>query len=426
MFKKRTKQPAQSLYQHNLRLIRWLEIFNSMFFIIPVWVSFELRFITLAQLAMIEGAIALTQLLLELPTGALADLLGRKKTIGMGFLISGIGYFLFTISTSFETFLFSSMFFGVGEALISGAKEALVFDTLKESKKEKTFPKLMSSLQIRFYWGMAISTLIGGLIYQINIYLPGLMTGFAFFVCSIIAFNFREPSIDSEKFTLKNYLLQTKQGVTELFANSRAKKISLFYILLAALSWPMVISMKNISMQAVGLTELQIGFILPIINLLNVYLFRLALNKKIFEDLKFTFIILAVTTTAGWLVLALSFNIVTVLSMILLLSFISSCRWNVIGKLTNLCYSSKNRATAISTLSMAISISYTIVMFCFGLFSNYSQEPLTWIFILLFVLAAFALIPLAINLRKNINLGKINFEPAAEPALEKGIARQTP
>lgn len=415
-----------SLYQHNVKYIQRLEFSSSLMFLIPVWVSFELRILTLAQLAMIEATIAFAQLALELPTGALADLLGRKKTIALGYFFDSLGYFLFAFATDFWSFLAFSLLFGVGEALISGAKEALIFDTLKQSHKEKVYPQLMNQLQVRFYWGMAISTLIGGFLYQWNIYVPTFLTSLAFFTCAIFAICLREPALDSEKFTFKNYLKQTKEGFHELFSSQRAKKISFFYILLGALSWPMVISFKNITMNAVGLTELQIGYILPIINLLNVYTFRLALQKKWFDNLGRTFIILTLVTATSWLVLALHFAIANVLLIIFLLSFISSCRWNVIGKLTNLCFSSKNRATAISTLSMAISLSYTAVMLIFSFFSQFSQQSLTWIFLLMACLGLFILLPLALHLSQSLRQKKIVFDLQVENATERSLEQQEP
>ncbi len=419
-------QPKLPFYQHNLRYIRLLEITSSFMFLIPVWVSFELRFLSLAEIAVIEAAIAATQLALELPTGALADLLGRKTTVTLGYLLDGIGYLLFTQAHDFWSFMIFSMCFGIGEALISGAKEALTFDTLKQSHQERTFPKLMNWLQIRFYWGMALSTLIGGVVYQFNIYLPAILTGLAYLVAAFWASQLQEPNIDSEKFTLRNYLKQTKEGFGELFKNSRARHISFYYILLAVVSWPMVISLKNISMTAVGLSTFQIGVILPVLNLLNVYLFRFMLNKKLFENLSQVFLFLAIVPSITWLALALNFSVVSVVLVVFMLSFISSCRWNVIGKLSNLCFASKNRATAISTLSMLIALSYTGIMLVFSWLSQKSGMPFLWISLFMAALGFVFLLPLALRLRKKLKHKEIDFELQVAPEIERSLEQQQP
>lgn len=418
-------QPKTSFYQHNLKFFKYLEMANSLMFLIPVWVIFELRYLSLAQVAIIEAAISFTQLILELPTGALADLLGRKKTITFGYLMHFVGFLFFSVANDFNSFMFSSLFFGLGEALISGAKEALVFDTLKQAHQEKTFSKLMTYLQKRFYWGMALSTLIGGISYQINIYLPIILHAFSVLACVYFAAKLREPIIDSEKFTFSNYIKQTKEGFNELFSDAKSTRVSLYYILLASVSWPMVVSLKNIAMTHVGLSTLQIGIILPIINLVNVYLFQWLLKKEIFKNLKLTFIYLAVLAGLSWLGLIANFTVPTVLIVIFILSLISSCRWNVIGELTHACYSSKNRATAISTLSMIISLVYAGVMTLFSLFSNFSN-PIIWIAAIMAALALLVLLPLAMNLNKNINKKRFDFEPQVENTLEKIIEQQIP
>ncbi len=417
-----TYRSKSNFYEHNLKYIKWLELAGSLMFLIPVWVNFELRYLNLAQLAIIEAAISFTQLILELPTGALADLLGRKKTITFGYLLHATGFLFFWSAKTFNGFLFSSLFFGFGEALISGAKEALVFDTLKQAHQEKTFTKLMNFLQKRFYWGMAIATLIGGLTYQINIHLPLFLNILAILTCAYFASQLREPILDSEKFTLAIYLKQTKQGFSELFKTPKSRRISFYYILLAAVSWPMVISLKNIAMSKVGLTELQIGLILPVMNLLNVYFFHFMLKKQAFKNLPATFIALALVAGLSWLGLAANFSIFMVLIVAFTLSFISSCRWNVIGELTNSCYSSKNRATAISTLSMIIGLSYGSVMILFSIFSNSTINPVILIALFMAGLAGIVLLPLAINLSNNLANKKINFEPQIENPLEKSIS----
>ena len=60
----------------------------------PIWYAFERNFASPATLALIYGVTHLTNILLELPTGALADLLGRKIVVFLGLLIQGGGFIL--------------------------------------------------------------------------------------------------------------------------------------------------------------------------------------------------------------------------------------------------------------------------------------------------------------------------------------------
>jgi hypothetical protein len=74
----------EDIYKRNIVIYFITEIGRSLIFTIPVWVAYELQYITLAQLPIIEAIMLGMQLVLELPTGALADLIGKKWTVFFG------------------------------------------------------------------------------------------------------------------------------------------------------------------------------------------------------------------------------------------------------------------------------------------------------------------------------------------------------
>ena len=398
MVKKQQLSKNLQFFQHNLRLFRWTKLFQSFYFMVAIWVSFELRYITLAQLAIIEIVISGTQLLLELPTGALADLFGRKNTIAVGYLISFMGYIFFAFATSFNQFLAIGFFFGLAESLISGAEDALIYDTLKQANKETYYSRFVNQMQILFNWGLAGAILIGGLLYQVNFRLPVILNGLTFLVCAILTLRMIEPDIDSEKFTFKNYIKQTREGFGELFKDKKSRDFSLFYILIGGLSWPLVIALKNLALVEVGFTETQMGFILPLISLSSVYFLRFLMNKGAFDNLKFTFYFLTAMSIAY--LGAIFFNPYTVVLISFLIMFVSSSRWNVLGKMTNELYSSKNRATAISTLNMIISLIYVFVMLLLNILSSHFINGLQILYLILGLVALIGILPIAHQLVK--------------------------
>lgn len=79
-----------NFYHTNLRWLYVIEFFSALYFMIPVWVSMELTYISLSQLTIIEIIIFGSQLVLELPTGAFADLLGKRLTVFLGNVITGV------------------------------------------------------------------------------------------------------------------------------------------------------------------------------------------------------------------------------------------------------------------------------------------------------------------------------------------------
>ncbi len=149
----------------NTRVFIWAEAGRSLVFMIPVWIAFLQSRLSVTEVSIYLAVGFVTQLLLELPTGALADLIGRKFTIVLAYTADAIQYLLFAFAITFPQFLILSVISGLAEALRSGSLEAIVYDSLKQDKKEKTFTSIMAKQGLRFQIGLMVSTFLGGFLY---------------------------------------------------------------------------------------------------------------------------------------------------------------------------------------------------------------------------------------------------------------------
>lgn len=390
----------QHLLNNNLYYLKWLSLLRSLYFIVPVWVSMELQYISLTQVAMIEMVILTSGLLLELPTGALADLIGRKSTIVTSFLVGAVAYAGFAYATDFTGFLLAGLGFGLADALLSGSLEALVFDTLKQNKQTHLFSEVNNQNQLLFNYGIVFAIVTGGFMFAFNYYLPSLLTALAFVGAGWLATHFIEPDIDSEKFTWHNYLRQTKLGFKELFKNQQARDISLFYILVGGLSWPIVITFKNFALVDLGMSEQHMGLVIALTSLLAVQFLHVLIRKKVFQHLAIAFM-LPTLLLAIALPLSFFYNIPAMVVLIFAIFLTSSMRWSILGKLSNQCYSSKNRTTAISSLSMLISLIYIAILGLFSWLNQHSDQAIRNIFLLLAAASWILLLPIAIKLARD-------------------------
>lgn len=69
--------------------------------------------------------------LLEIPTGAIADLWGRKMSFVLSSIINGIGFFLYSLAESFLGFVSAEIIIALGTTLTSGALKAWLVDSLQ-------------------------------------------------------------------------------------------------------------------------------------------------------------------------------------------------------------------------------------------------------------------------------------------------------
>lgn len=77
---------------------------------------------------------SLTSVLLEVPSGVLADVLPRRLLLTIAPLLRSVGYGLWVAFPSYPAFLAGFVLWGVSGALQTGATEALVYDNLKHHR----------------------------------------------------------------------------------------------------------------------------------------------------------------------------------------------------------------------------------------------------------------------------------------------------
>lgn len=114
----------------NIPAIYLMGFFHSFMVVIPVFVPLVQGYgLSMAQVLQTQALFALTVAVLEVPSGYIADVWGRKRAILIGSLLNGIGFLSLVWADEFFDFLVYEFILGVGISLISGADLALLYDT---------------------------------------------------------------------------------------------------------------------------------------------------------------------------------------------------------------------------------------------------------------------------------------------------------
>ena len=148
--------PVKSPFSiRNVRLfIAFRVLFNSRFYY-PVFTILFLDFgLTLDQFALLNAAWAAAIVLLEVPSGALADTIGRRKLLVVTGILMVIEIALLCFvplgnaSLLFAVFIINRILSGAAEAAASGADEAIAYDSLKIEGDAADWPRVLEK-QIR-------------------------------------------------------------------------------------------------------------------------------------------------------------------------------------------------------------------------------------------------------------------------------------
>ena len=148
-----------------LAVFRLYQLFNGILFSGPIWAVFLLsRGLSLTQFGIVEAVLHVGMLIAQVPTGALADALGRRRLlIAAGFFTAAaeLGY---VYAPGFALICLAGGIHGVAFALRTGADEAYLFDSLAHDDAQAQFPRMLGGLWAVFQFAGAISFVIGGLI----------------------------------------------------------------------------------------------------------------------------------------------------------------------------------------------------------------------------------------------------------------------
>jgi MFS family permease len=157
----------------NIRLFILFRIFFNARFYYPVFTIIFLDFgLTIEQFALLNTVWAITIVCAEVPSGALADVLGRKYLIVTTALLMVLEMCLLAFvplgngTLIFWAFLLNRILSGLAEAMASGADEAIAYDSLVEDGDPKDWPRVLSvQMRLRSVVSMITMT-IGALIYD--------------------------------------------------------------------------------------------------------------------------------------------------------------------------------------------------------------------------------------------------------------------
>lgn len=348
----------------NISLIYFISIMRYSWFWLGTWIFYHLMITDYAGIGLIEAIMITTVTLTEIPTGAIADLLGKKKTLSLGFLLLTIGGYVWGTASDFTFLTLGIFLLSLGGTLNSGTLEALLFDSLKEIKKEKNYDKIISRVSSIQLITMAVSSLLGGFMHTIHFRLPFYAAIVPSAIGLIATFFLTEPKIDTEKFSFDNFILQTKQGISQL--TQPALRKATFLLLSISLFIVIAYEMLNdILAVEFGFNGQQLSIFIAVVTIVSALISPLSpwLQKKLGEN-KSIFMI--------GIIMALSLLFSPMLGLILgglsiIIRFSSQILLeNITSTIINNQTLSKYRATTLSTFNMIKNLPYIITAVVLG------------------------------------------------------------
>lgn len=177
-------RPASPFSIRNVRLFILFRIsFNARFYY-PVFTILFLDFgLTVSQFVILNAVWAATIVAAEVPSGALADVIGRRRLVVSAGAIMVVEILLLCFAPRgnpdllFAVFLINRILSGIAEAAASGADEALAYDALKLAGRENDWGRVLEVQMRTRAMAYILAVIIGAAVYD-----PVLMQSVADFI----------------------------------------------------------------------------------------------------------------------------------------------------------------------------------------------------------------------------------------------------
>lgn len=203
-------------------------LMSNLFFIGAVWLFFYRIFITDQQVGILDGMAFAIGLIAEVPSGALADKIGRRKIVMLGLVLFGGGFLIQGFGSSFAPFFVGQAVLMIGASLISGADEALFFGELNFDRNSLHWRKLVTRGSQLALVGTLLAVVVGGWLHTINPRIPWMLTGVSLIISTILIWSIKSPQDEkkAKNFAneVHNYLFSIKAG----FIQFKSPKLALY------------------------------------------------------------------------------------------------------------------------------------------------------------------------------------------------------
>ena len=203
-----------------------------MFIFMPAFlvVYFKHIGLNLFQIGLLSSMGMLSTLIFEIPTGAFADLYGRKLSMLLGQFIIGISYLSVFFIREFSILLIAFSFIGIGGTFTSGAEEAWFTDLIKHKNKKFLHGYFIKSNSISSF-GMVVSGILGAFLVKVfGVSIIWIAAGFSFLL-SLLILVFAQEHFKRKKVRIRDSFKDVIRHSIKSFNYSRKHHVLLYFLI---------------------------------------------------------------------------------------------------------------------------------------------------------------------------------------------------
>lgn len=144
-------------------LVSVISFFGQLYFFVPVMTPYLLRHdLSLAQIAGMQTILLWAMLVMEVPTGILADRLGHRASYTIALAMAAAGEGIVFWGDGYGDFLLAQLVSGAGFAFASGSVSAIVYESLPETDRPARMQRAWGRVAAATHAGSVFAYTVGG------------------------------------------------------------------------------------------------------------------------------------------------------------------------------------------------------------------------------------------------------------------------
>lgn len=155
--------------------------------------------LSMQDVLLLKGIYSVAVVALEIPSGYLADVWGRKKSLILGSILGCLGFVIYSFTSNFTGFLCAELILGIGSSFISGSDSAMLYDSLLKMNREKEYLKQESRVMSIGNFAEALAGIAGGSLALISLRTPFVIQSFIAFIAIPASILLLDPNQNNTK-----------------------------------------------------------------------------------------------------------------------------------------------------------------------------------------------------------------------------------
>lgn len=334
------------------------------------------RGLTLFQITSIESIVIATVFVMEMPTGILADRIGRKWSITVAVFLMMSAEFLFLFARSYPVYILVAILTGTGFAFASGAIEAMIYDSLPQDNRDNLMKKAMGQINSIARIAFFISPIVGAFIIgnaTPERYLWAIaFTVLALFLGLLVCFTLEEPDSEWDQEN-RSSLDIFKEGAAELRGHPMLRRLVLLTIFSTPFTSMLIVTLAAPYLKLNGVSPFVVGVTLSVGSLPGAGTQRYAYKfEEWFGQERAILFLLLLPAVMYWILALVSGSILPVI-VIMLMYGTNDMKSPLFSAYQNAMIASKNRATVLSIINMFVNLFVAIVAPIYAAIGSFSM-----------------------------------------------------